>query len=123
MLEWQMQKLNEAEQALSKSGVSKLIFLSNNVTRPASKFSKVSRDPLSRSLNIKMNIALDKQSFLARTPMHSKHSSNIHDLRFKNRTLTEKDLQNSSDSLASKPPGLLRPFSGRQASLVNVSNR
>ena len=115
MLERQLQKLSDAEHALSNSGVSKLIFFSKKVNRSESKFSKASRDPLSSSLNIKMNVALDKKSLLSKPPMYSKHASNIHELRFKNRTLTEKDLQNSSDSLASKPLVPLRPFSGRQA--------
>lgn len=121
LLEWQIQKLSEAEQALSKSGVSQLLFLSNKVTRPESKFSKVSRGPMSRSLNIKMNVALEKHSLLANTPVNRKYEKNIHELRFKNRTLTEKDLQNSSDSLKSKPPGLHRQFSGRHVSLARVS--
>lgn len=117
MLDWQLQKLSEAEEALSKSGVSKLLFFTDKVARPAS---KVSRGPLSRSLHIKMNVSLDKQSLLAKKSLHRKHASNLQDLCFKNRTLTEKDLQNSSDSLASKPPGHGRPFSGRQ-SVANAS--
>jgi hypothetical protein len=123
MLEWQTQKLSEAEIALTTSGVSKHIFLTNKVSRPESKFSKFSRGPLSRSFKIKMNITHDKHPFISKTPMHSRHTSNLQDLIIKNRTLTEKDLQNSSNSLASKPSGLLRTFSDRHASLDNSSVR
>lgn len=123
MLDWQMHKLSEAEVALTNSGLSKRVFLTNKVSRPDSKFSRLSHAPISRSLNLKMNIALDHRPFLSKTPLHTKQLSNLQDLRFKNRTLTEKDLQNSSESLAYKPPGPLRPFSGRQASLASISGR
>ena len=123
MLDWQMQKLSEAELALTKSGIPKNVFLTNKVSRPESKFSKVSRGPMSRSLNIKMNVALDHRPFLSKIPLHKKQLSNLQDLRYKNRTLNEKDLHNSCESLAYKPPGPQRPFSGRQASLANISGR
>lgn len=123
MLDWQMNKLSEAEVALTNSRLSKHVFWTNKVRRPDSKFSRLSHAPMSRSLNLKMNIALDHRPFLSKTPLHSKKLSNPQDLRFKNRTLTEKDLQNSSESLAYKPPGPSRPFSGRQASLASISGR
>lgn len=124
MLEWQLLKLSEAEEALSKDGLPKSVFLSFKLKRPDSKFSRFTNPPMSRSLNLKMDNPLKQHHFLSKTPLHSKHYSNTQALHFKNRTLTEKDLQNSSDSLTSKsPPPLLRPLSGRQASLSKVSGR
>lgn len=123
MLEWQMQKLSEAEIAMTSSGISKHVFLTNKVSRPESKFSKLSRGPMSRSLITKINTPLDHRPFLSKTPFHSKQHSNLQDLRFKNRTLSEKDMQNSSESIAYKHPGPLRPFSGRHTSLANISDR
>lgn len=111
MIEWQMKKMSEAEESFSKSGITKNLIIDLRKNRNESKHSKLSHAAPSHIANIKVNPSLYEKHFVTSSVHPSKFQSKLLDNQFRNRTLTEHDLRNSSDSLPSRTP-LARPRSG-----------